>query len=271
MDATNRQDKKQTAGVKLLNTIFFFTTVLSLCAFSNADNFDKVKTIVFAGDSITDGAWGGGNGTKLPTAKRDQSDLNHIFGHSYMMLCASRLMADHPEQGLKFYNRGISANTLANLEERWDSDVLSLSPDMISILIGSNDVHFFLEADSEEEFDFKDWESRYRTLLDRALKTNPKVKFFIGTPFTAPTGKAGQSENYQERKALLKQMNRVITEIAKDYNATLLSYDDMFEGLYEKYPEVSASYWIWDGIHPTPAGHQAMADLWLQNYNREYK
>jgi phospholipase/lecithinase/hemolysin len=23
------------------------------------------------------------------------------------------------------------------------------------------------------------------------------------------------------------------------------------------------SYWVWDGIHPTAAGHQKMADLWL--------
>ena len=254
--------------MKILKAIVFLTTLLSLSSFNNSE---KGQRIVFAGDSITDGAWGGGNGTKLPTAQRNQTDLNHIFGHSYMMLCATRLMADHPEQELQFYNRGISANTLANLEERWENDVLSVKPDIISILIGSNDVHFFLANDSKEEFDFKEWGTRYRRLLDKALQENPRIKFFLGIPFTAPTGKAGESEDYPKRKALLKQMKVVITEIAKDYNAQLLPYDEMFESLYEQYPEEGASYWIWDGIHPTPAGHQVMADLWLKSYQSEKK
>jgi len=25
-----------------------------------------------------------------------------------------------------------------------------------------------------------------------------------------------------------------------------------------------AEYWIWDGMHPTHAGHQPMADEWLR-------
>ena len=36
----------------------------------------------------------------------------------------------------------------------------------------------------------------------------------------------------------------------------------MFEKLVSTKP--APSYWIWDGIHPTPAGHKRMADLWLK-------
>lgn len=237
--------------------------VFALTAFTVSE---KGSRIVFAGDSITDGAWGGGNGTKLPTAKRDQTDMNHIYGHSYMMLCAARLSADNPEKNLQFYNRGISSNTLANLEDRWDDDVLALKPDVISILIGTNDIHFYLLDESGAEFDFADWERRYRNLLDRALETNPETVFIIGTPFTAPTGKVGQAEDYEKRLALLKQMDEVIEVIAGDYNARLIRYDMLFESLYEEYPDVDPSFWIWDGIHPTPAGHQVMADAWLKEY-----
>ena len=254
--------------MKILKSIILAASVFILTASSVSE---KGSRIVFAGDSITDGAWGGGNGTKLPTAKRDQTDMNHIFGHSYMMLCASRLLADNPDQGLNFYNRGISSNTLANLEDRWDEDVLALNPDIISILIGTNDIHFYLLEDNDKEFDFKAWEKRYRNLLDRALEINPETIFILGTPFTAPTGKVGQAEDYEKRYSLLKHMDEVIEGIAVDYNARLIRFDKLFESLYQKYPEEGAAYWIWDGIHPTPAGHQAMADAWLNEYQLLYQ
>ena len=30
-----------------------------------------------------------------------------------------------------------------------------------------------------------------------------------------------------------------------------------------------ASYWLRDGVHPTPAGHQLIADAWLELFERE--
>lgn len=251
--------------MKFLKPILFLTILFSLSAYTSPE---EGSTIVFAGDSITDGAWGGSNGTRVPTAKRNQKDLNHIYGHTYMMLCAARLSADNPEQGLRFYNRGISGNTLADLEARWSDDVLALNPDIISILIGTNDIHLFLNSEQTTPFDFAGWETRFRNLLDQTLEANPETRFIIGTPFTAPTGTVGNNENYKERESLLKHMVEVIETIANEYNGSLIRYDKLFESLFEEYPDVAPDYWIWDGIHPTPAGHQAMADAWLEEYYR---
>lgn len=250
--------------MKCLKSLLILITFLTFTSYRISD---EGLRIVFVGDSITDGGWGRGNGIKLPNSQRNHTDLNHIYGHSYMMLCAARLLADNPNKGLCFYNRGISGNTLADLEERWNDDVLKVNPDIISILIGTNDIHLFLMDESKEEFDFEGWEERYRNLLDQALEVNMKTNFILGTPFTAPTGNIGQNKNYERRKSLLKQMNEVIEDIANDYNALLIRYDKLFESLYEEYPDVGPEYWIWDGIHPTPAGHQAMADIWLKEYH----
>lgn len=43
-------------------------------------------------------------------------------------------------------------------------------------------------------------------------------------------------------------------------HAILVDYETMFNALTMHHP----SYWIWDGIQPTAAGHQRMADLWLK-------
>jgi len=29
-----------------------------------------------------------------------------------------------------------------------------------------------------------------------------------------------------------------------------------------------AEYWLWDGVHPTWAGHQVLADAWLAAFAR---
>ena len=49
--------------------------------------------------------------------------------------------------------------------------------------------------------------------------------------------------------------------IAKDFNAVVMPFDDMFRELQQSHPDTR--YWIWDAVHPTPAGHQRMADLWI--------
>lgn len=248
--------------MKLLVKILIVVSVFGLCGFKSSN---EPYRIVFAGDSITDGAWGGSNGTKRPTTQRNHEDLNHIYGHSYMMLCAARLGADNPDK-FYFYNRGISGNTLADLEARWDEDILQLNPDIISILIGTNDVYFHLKDHSDEAFDYAEWEKRYRKILDEAKEKNPNVIFIIGTPFGAKSGKIGEGSDYETRVQMINELDEIVCNIASDYNAKLIRFDEVFANQLKKYPNVAPSYWIWDGIHPTPAGHQLMADEWLKTY-----
>ena len=58
--------------------------------------------------------------------------MNHIYGHSYMMLVASDWQSRHPNSGNSFYNRGFSGHKLADLKDRWQEDILDLKPDMFS-------------------------------------------------------------------------------------------------------------------------------------------
>ncbi|MBL4883753.1 MAG: hypothetical protein JKY95_04330 [Planctomycetaceae bacterium] len=91
--------------------------------------FKQGSRLLFQGDSITDMSWG-----------RNEKDRNHYLGHSYVYLIASRLGVEMPEAQLDIYNRGISGHKVGDLRKRWQKDAIDMKPDLLSILIGVNDV-----------------------------------------------------------------------------------------------------------------------------------
>ncbi|MBQ8061885.1 MAG: SGNH/GDSL hydrolase family protein [Bacteroidales bacterium] len=229
---------------------------------SGASAWAEGKRIVFIGDSITDGNWGCPYNFKPTSAERSQTDMNHIYGHSYVMLIASDWQSSHPGSGYSFFNRGFSGHKLADLEGRWQEDVLDLKPDVLSVLVGVNDMHSFFSSGSNEPFDFDGWKERYRTLLLRVQEQNPSVKLVLCTPFLAREGNTGKSPDYEGRAEMTRHLAAIVRELSKELGATCVPFDEMFEKLVKREPE--PSYWIWDGIHPTPAGHRRMADLWIK-------
>src|SRR3982751_1244235 len=72
--------------------------------------FTPGARILFQGDSITDG-----NGGR-------SADPNHILGHGYAFIIAAKYGAAFAPLNLEFINRGISGNTVADLQKRWTSD-----------------------------------------------------------------------------------------------------------------------------------------------------
>lgn len=224
----------------------------------------SATTVLFIGDSITDGNWGNPVGYPCPTEKRSTTDMNHIYGHGYVFLVASKYEGEDPCADRHFINRGISGNTLADLEARWQSDVIAHHPDVVSVLVGTNDVHYWLDGDKTVPFDYDDWEQRYRALLDLTRDSLPGATLIIGAPFTAPSGWVGERSDFSEREAMIARLDTITSRIASDYGATYLPYDKMFHQL-QSTPSLPDNYWIWDGIHPTPAGHRRMADLWLRS------
>ena len=179
------------------------------------------KRVVFIGDSITDGNWGCIYNFKPTSAQRSHTDLNHIYGHSYMMLVASDFQSRRPKAGNEFFNRGFSGHKLSDL--------------------GINDA---------KNFEPQAWKELYRSLLARTREQNPDVVLVLGTPFTTK----------EELKPAAGQMATIVRELCKEFDAVCIPYDELFEGLVRRQPRTG--YWIWDGIHPTPAGHRRMADLW---------
>jgi lysophospholipase L1-like esterase len=201
--------------------------------------FCEGMRILFQGDSITDGNRG------------RNTDPNHILGHGYQALISSRFGADFPERRLTFLNRGISGNTVSALTKRWQTDTLDLKPEILSILIGVNDLNSGVSAEQ--------YEQEYDQLLADTVKALPNVKLVLGEPFGLPVGL--KKNGWEAYRAQVAVRDEIVNKLGGKYHAPVVHFQKMFESATNRAP---AEYWIWDGIHPTYAGHQLMADEWVR-------
>lgn len=212
----------------------------------NLNNAKENYTILFQGDSITDG-----NRTR-------NNDWNHVMGHGYQFIIASKLWYELPNKGLHFFNRGISGNTVTDLAVRWNDDTLALKPDVLSILIGINDTERFFRGD--QNFSAAQYEKNYNDLLQRTKEELPQVQLVLGEPFVLPVGRVkGNLPAYEKE---LKMRRQAVKQLADKYKAIFIPFQDAFNKALQKAP---ADYWIWDGIHPMPAGHELMAREWVKH------
>ena len=187
--------------------------------------------VLFQGDSITDGNRG------------RSTDPNHILGHGYAFIIAARQGAAFPERKLDFFNRGVSGNTVLDLEKRWAKDTLTLKPDLLSVMIGVNDQGKGVPVET--------YEATYDKLLTDARAQNPKLKLVLLEPFVRHPGKP-VPEGIVARQA-------IVAKLAQKHGAALVRLQKIFD---EAAAKTTDDYWIWDNVHPTYRGHQLLADEW---------
>ncbi len=206
------------------------------------------STLLFQGDSITDMKWG-----------RNQSDRNHYLGHSYVYLIASRLHTDMPAAKLNFLNRGMSGHTVANLKDRWQKDAIDLKPDVLSILIGVNDIGRAVR--SNKEVDAGAFTADYRTILEQSRKANPKLKIVLLEPFVLPVTRVKAA--WDAWRGQVDRLRPIVATLANDFDAVLLKTQDIFD---EAAKQAEPAHWIWDGVHPLPQGHELIARNWIEAF-----
>jgi lysophospholipase L1-like esterase len=206
----------------------------------------KGNVVLFQGDSITDA---GRN-------KEDQGfNTAKILGTGYAVLAAADLLNEYASLELKIFNRGISGNKVYQLAERWDKDCLDLKPDVLSILIGVND--FWHKLNGNYNGTVEIYKKDFIALLERTKKVLPNVKLIIGEPFAVPDIKAVDGKWYPEFYAY----QQAAREVATLFGADLIPYQKIFDEAKKQAPGV---YWTGDGVHPTLAGAQLMAEAWSE-------
>lgn len=204
------------------------------------------SVVLFQGDSITDAG--------RARDRRDNANDAGALGRGYAFLAACQLLAAHPQKKLKFYNRGISGNKVYQLAERWQTDCLDLKPDVLTILIGVNDIWHKLNG--KYDGTVRTYEEDYDALLQRTKRNLPEVRLVICEPFVLRCG-AVDDKWFPEFDAF----RAAARKLAIKHNAVFVPFQKMFDEAVEQAPP---QYWAADGVHPTLAGSALMAEMMVR-------
>jgi len=236
---------KSTAGAAALASIPGIVSA-AMPGEKKSDLFSKDDTVLFQGDSITDA---GREKTKeLP-------NNGGSFGGGYAFLAASFLLNALPENNLTIYNRGISGNKVFQLADRWDKDCLDLKPNVLSILIGVND--YWHTRNGNYDGTIEVYENDYKKLLERTKAALPGVKLVLCEPFYVLETKA-VDETWIEP---MKQYQAAAKRVSDAFDTLWVPFQKVFDEAIKHAP---GTYWTGDGVHPSMAGAQLMAEAWLK-------
>lgn len=219
------------------------TVALAESPASGKPALKKGAVVLFQGDSLTDAG-----------RKKEITEPNHggALGNGYAAMITGEILLAHPGMELQCHNRGISGNKVPDLAARWDRDVIALKPDVLSIMIGVNDLWHTFAFGNKYKATIGDYETGYRALLERTRKEVPGVRMVICEPFTTRT-----SDDFKP----LADFRAVSRKLADEMQLTFVPFQSLFDEAVKAAP---AEFWLWDGIHPSIAGHTIMARKWRE-------
>jgi lysophospholipase L1-like esterase len=98
----------------------------------------------------------------------------------------------------------------------------------------------------------------YKEIIEQTLVKFPNIILVLCEPFIQPVGRV--KENWEAYHSDMMKRQAVVRKLADQYKAVFVGFQEVFDKACEKAP---ADYWIWDGVHPTVAGHELMAREWI--------
>ena len=161
------------------------------------------------GDSITDAC-----------RARDGDYGLYAYGNGYVKFVAGDLLFSDPTK-YQIINRGISGNRIVDLYARVKADVWNETPDVLSVLIGINDI--WHEIAHKNGVDLTRFERVYRMLIEDTLQRFPNLKIILCEPFVltgSATGAAG-SDTFKTFSEV-KNYAKVVKKLAEDYGLYFL-------------------------------------------------
>lgn len=230
----------------------------------------KTDVVLFSGDSITDG----NRGHKM--------DCNHIMGHGYAEIVAASLALENAESMPKFINKGYSGATMEKLLSTWDEDILRNKPTVLSILAGVNDCMFGSNNGISPEEVAKNYSVNLCKAIERTIAALGDVRIILCEPFYFPLDRSDLTyrftphpecepeflrpdrfdtkESDAHRLSSMELIQAELRTIADETGSTFVPLRKKFEDAISK---SKREYFIWDGTHPSIAGHALIAKQWL--------
>jgi lysophospholipase L1-like esterase len=212
----------------------------------------KNDTLLMIGDSITDcGRTPAGEG------------LFEGVGKGYVAQVEALLRVWYPELYIRVINKGTSGNTVRDLKARWQTDVLDLQPDWLSIMIGVNDV--WRQFDQPLMIESHVYAEEYeQTLRELITQTRPQLKgLVLMTPFFI------EPNTNDAMRTKMDTYSQIVKRVATEYDTLLVDTQTAFDSILNHMYSATIAL---DRVHPNQIGHMAIARTFLTtlgfNWNR---
>jgi len=206
-----------------------------------------MKKILFIGDSVTD------CNRARPVGERKN------LGDGYVSLINSYFELEHYKRAYRVINMGISGNTIRDLHERWTDDVLSRKPDVLTIMIGINDVwRQYDELFQTDEHVFVDeYKKKLEKIID--LSTEQGTRIILMSPFLIE-----QNKDDKMKKHLLEYIE-IARSIAREKDVNFIELQRVFEEYLINNDAYSMTLSA-DRVHPKLTGHMIIAKAWMNKF-----
>lgn len=176
------------------------------------------------------------------------------YGDGYMSLFREKVIARHPELAIRWLNRGIGGNTVVDLKNRWDDDVIREKPDWLSVKIGINDLH--RTRDNQPTAVPADlFRKTYQEILSRAKAAGIRNVVLID-PFYLSTDAKSDSQ----RAVVLKMLPDYLAVVHDMARAFKTRHVPMQEILERQMKYRAPNDFAPEPVHPYRLGHLIIAE-----------
>ncbi len=191
--------------------------------------------VLFQGDSITD-------------AGRNRLSVHSLAG--YARKTAEKLEKRAPGK-YDFFNRGISGNRTKNLLARYKRHFVRMRPDVVTVLIGINDV--WRKYDRNDPTSPEQYAANLITLFT-GIKKDTGAKIIVLSPYLTH----GKDGKWAVMRKDVDIFIKVCREVAEKYADLFIETDTPMNAADATYPHEEVSP---DGVHPAERGQEVLSDL----------
>lgn len=202
------------------------------------------QKIVMIGDSITDAG---------------RREIEPPYGTGYMTLVRSFVTALYPERGLTWVNKGIGGDTVRHLAARWEADVLDERPDVLTVMIGINDVWRRFGDRPHEAVPRDEYQSTLAALLS-SVSDALGTTLYVGSPYMI------EADRSDPMRSEMDAYGELAKEVAQEVGARFIEVQAAFDRVLQ---HSESADWAHDRIHPNQPGHAVIALEFLRAFGVE--
>jgi lysophospholipase L1-like esterase len=173
------------------------------------------------------------------------------LGQGYVAQVDSALAGVRP--AIQVTNMGISGNTVRDLAGRWETDVLALNPDWLSVMIGINDVWRQFDGKNDAAVVLTgEFAETYERLIARTVRRVEGL--ILMSPYYV------QSLRTDPMRRRMDEYGVIVRDLAARHGALLV---DVQASIDAALATMDYTVIAPDRVHPTREGHALLARAFL--------